>query len=328
MKSLRDRPAPEEWDGSGTSRRSFIRTAAANVLALTTISPLAKAMSPAKTAQGLISCTSYPWFTFYRREGREWMGDADACMRDYASSGLKGYEPSASSVQELEALAPLLVKYGIRMPSVYIGTTLHDPGTAGQNIEDAFRIAMAAKKLGAAMVVSNPSPIRWGVPEDKSDAALNVQAESLEKLGSLLAAQEMTLAYHNHDMELRQGAREFHHMLQATSPKAVSFCLDVHWIYRGMGNSNVGLFDVVKMYGSRIKALHIRQSRDQIWSEVFGSGDIDYARLVKELVKLKLRPNLVLEQCLEDGSPRTTTSAVAHKEGLEYALQVFEPLLK
>ena len=85
----------------------------------------------------------------------------------------------------------------------------------------------------------------------------------------------MVLAYHNHDAEMREGAREFHHMLTGTDPANVKLCLDAHWIYRGSGNSQVALFDIVEIYVDRIVELHLRQSHDGIWSEVFGEGDIN-----------------------------------------------------
>lgn len=309
------------------SRRYFIKSIAGSAAGIAMMPSFAGADASSRKAALQMSCTSYPWFTFYRREGKEWMADPDACIRDFASSGLKVFEPAVSSLEELQTLGPVLKKYGIGMRSVYIGTTLHDATTAEQNINQAVQMAVAAKEWGAKIIVSNPSPIRWGDPVDKDDAALTVQAASLEKLGAMLAGHKLTLAYHNHDMEMRQGAREFHHMLSSTNPRFVSFCLDVHWIYRGMGNSQVALFDTIRMYAARISELHIRQSNDHIWSEVFGPGDIDYPKLAAELVRLKVRPNLVLEQCLEEKSPNTTTAVNAHRSGLAYAREVFAPLL-
>lgn len=98
----------------------------------------------------------------------------------------------------------------------------------------------------------------------------------------------ITLAYHNHDAEMREGAREFHHMLTGTNPENVKLCLDAHWIYRGAGNSQFALFDIVELYCDRIVERHLRQSHDGIWSEVFGAGDIDYTSLTVMLNKKKL----------------------------------------
>ena len=47
----------------------------------------------------------------------------------------------------------------------------------------------------------------------------------------------------------------------------MKLCLDTHWIYRGAGNSNVALFDILKLYGDRVVSLHLRQSVGGVWSE-------------------------------------------------------------
>lgn len=307
------------------TRRSFLGSVA-GVAAAATLIPSAVNASGHPSKDLLISCNSYPWITFYGRAGKEWMSDPEASMRDYATTGLQGYEPGVTGVKEIQTLAPLLKKYAITMHSVYVNSTLHQPEAAQQSIDEAVKVALAAKALGTKIIVTNPSPIRWGSPEDKDDAMLTVQAKNLEKLGSLLKAQDLTLAYHNHDIELRQGAREFHHMMASTDPQYVSFCLDVHWVYRGTGNSQVALMDVVRLYGKRITELHIRQSSKYIWSETFGPGDIDYTHLVTELVRLKVRPHLVLEQCVEERSPNTTDVISAHRQGLKYAKEIFAPL--
>jgi inosose dehydratase len=133
----------------------------------------------------------------------------------------------------------------------------------------------------------------------------------------------LTLAYHNHDMELRNAAREFHHMMLGTDPAHMTLCLDAHWIYRGAGNSQVALFDVIKLYGSRISELHLRQSQNGVWTEAFGPGDIDYPRLADVVLKIGVKPLLVLEQCVEAASPNTMNAVEASKRNIEYTRQVF-----
>ena len=182
-------------------------------------------------------------------------------------------------------------------------------------------LAKRAKALGTKIIVTNPSPLpnRRG----KTDAQLKAQAAGLNRAGRELAALGMTLAYHNHDVELEHAAREFHHMLLATEPGCMSLCLDAHWVYRGAGHSQVALFDVLKLYGPRIVELHLRQSQGNIWSETFGDGDIDYRALWKALVAIGVKPLLVLEQGPENGTPQTMEVAEAHRRSCRYAKEVF-----
>ena len=112
-------------------------------------------------------------------------------------------------------------------------------------------------------------------------------------------------------------------MMLGTDPKNVTLCLDAHWVYRGSGNSQIALFDILNLYGPRVTELHLRQSRNGVWTEVFGPGDIDYPRLAGHLLKIGVKPLLVLEQAIEDGSPNTVKPVEAFTRSVQYARQVF-----
>ncbi|SKB93672.1 sugar phosphate isomerase/epimerase family protein [Dyadobacter psychrophilus] len=275
-----------------------------------------------------ISCNQYSWITFYDREGKDWGANLDASLKDFASTGLKAYEPAFTQADEVGKLLPVLKKYQLVMPSVYVNSSLHKADEATKSIESVLAIADALKPADTKIIVTNPNPLKWGSPDNKNDAELAEQAKNLDKLGAELKKRGMTLAYHTHDVELRAAAREFHHMLLATDPKNVSLCLDVHWVYRGSGNSQIALFDIVKLYGQRIVELHLRQSKDGIWQEAFSDGDIDYRRLVAALKAMNVTPHLVLEQCLEKTSPKTMDAVEAHKKDLVYSAQIFKDWLK
>jgi inosose dehydratase len=273
-----------------------------------------------------ISCNSYTWYTFYRREGKEWWQDPDACAAEFLKSGLTAIEPSISSAEDAAKMIAILKKHNIQLPSIYVNSVLHKASEASKSFDTVLSIAHEAKKYDTKIVVTNPSPIQWGGQAVKSDSELLEQSANLERLGKELRKLDMTLAYHTHDTEMLAGAREFHHMLQNTSPENVTFCFDVHWMYRGSQNSQVAVFNTLKMYRTRVVELHIRQSVNGVWSETFGIGDIDYVRFVKELEKMKLRPHLVIEQCIEDKSPNTMDAVEAHKIDVAEVKKIFNRL--
>jgi inosose dehydratase len=274
-----------------------------------------------------ISSNAYNWITFYGRQNKNWGEDLNECFMALAKTGIPAYEPSFGNAQEVIKLVPFLKKYNIKMPSVYIGTVLHDETEAKNSIASVLAIADEIKKLGAKIVVTNPNPLEWGSNLLKSDKQLLEQSKNMELLGKALKNKGLTLAYHTHDTEMKAGAREFHHIMQNTTPQNVSFCMDVHWVYRGSGNSEVAVFDILKMYGKRIVELHIRQSVDGVWSETFGQGDIDYGRLARQLKTMNLRPHLVIEQCLEDKTPNTLSAIDAHIQDLANIKTIFKPIL-
>lgn len=305
-------------------RRSFIKTVPV-VAGAVYFSPHLTALANAPVEPN-ISCQYYPWFTFFKREGIDWYADLSYSIESVASVGFGGFEPTFDSVEEVENLKPLLKKYQLPMHSFYVNSILHDPKQVEASISQVIKIANAAKATGVKILVTNPSPIRWGGDENKIDSQLIFQAKALNELGKKLRKLGLTLAYHNHDAEMRNSAREFHHMMVGTDPENVRLSLDAHWIYRGSGNSQVALFDIVNLYLDRIVELHLRQSKEGIWTEDFGQGDIDYHRLAEVLSFNHKKPHLVLEQAVEEGSPHTMNGVEAHRLGLAYAKQVFAGL--
>ncbi len=319
------------------NRRSFLRrlgqaTAGAS-LALATQKGLAQSPSTEKrksmpSSQPLLATNVYPWFTFYRREGRDLEAELETFVKEVKQSGADSLEPILNTPEKTHRLADVLTEHGIAMVSAYVNSALHEPEEVETSIDTVLELARIAQaRMGTEIIVTNPNPIRWGGPENKSDEQIKFQAESLNRLGEALSREGLVLAYHNHDPELRLAAREFHHMLVATDPHHVKFCLDSHWIYRGAGDSQVALFDVIKLYGDRIAELHVRQSRNGVWTETLGEGDIDYPLLVDTLVKMGIHPLVTVEQAVEEGSPNTQDSLAAHTASHRRARDVFAPFL-
>jgi inosose dehydratase len=295
------------------SRRDFMAAGAA----------LAAAARAGAAGEPLhLSSNSYSWHVYYQRERKNFGADLDAGLADVAKSGLNGYEPGIGGPGEIDRLAPLLRKHGLEMRSIYCGSVMHDPAQADKSIERIVAVAEKAKAVGTKIVVTNPNPIGKG----KTDEQLKTQAEALQKLGEKLSGMGLALAYHNHDPEMRQEGREFHSVMKGTDPKAVTLCLDAHWVWRGSGNSSKVLSEVVKLYGARVSELHIRQSVNGVWSETLGEGDIDYPALVQGLTEARVKPLLVMEIAVEKGTPNTMDSVEAHKRSAEYARKVFAPL--
>jgi inosose dehydratase len=305
-----------------TDRRGFLRGAAMAAGALALPGPRLHAAG----SRLHLSCNEYVWLVYYQREGRNLPALLDTALGEVALAGFDGFEPSVESPAQLESLGALARRHGLELRSLYVNSTLHEPGLVDRSLADVLALARAARSLGTRIIVTNPSPIRWGGPENKSDRQLECQAQALSRLGRELSGLGLRLAYHNHDVELRQAAREFHHMLAATDPQHVHLCLDAHWVYRGSGDSQVALFDVVRLYGARIVELHVRQSQGGTWTEALGDGDVDYARLAQTLAEAKLTPHVVLEQAIETGSPSTMGVVEAQRRSVAYARKVLAPL--
>lgn len=79
--------------------------------------PVVSAMPFAETAISLkgnrfpISCNVYNWFTFYKREGKEWGNNIEQDIAEFAKTGIKAFEPSFSDKDKALALIPVLKKH-------------------------------------------------------------------------------------------------------------------------------------------------------------------------------------------------------------------------
>ena len=294
------------------TRRHFIGTVG---LAATSVATRLNSAPSSLTAMPTLACNTYPWFTFLRREDRDFNTELARVVADMAATGFTSIEPNLEDRASVDAHVPLLAETGLTMESAYMNSELHDASSAAASIDHVVSVAAyALETFGTRMLVTNPKPISWGGPENKTETQIRTQGRALDQLGAALRAEGITLAYHNHDSELRLGAREFHHMLVSTDPANAKFCIDAHWVYRGCGNSSLALFDTLELYADRIVELHLRQSTGGVWDEAFAAeSDIDYQRLFTFLRKRDIHPLLTMEQAVEDDSTQVHDSVYAHR---------------
>jgi inosose dehydratase len=157
-------------------------------------------------------------------------------------------------------------------------------------------LAEETKASGVRGIVTNPSP----KPNQgrKTDEELALQSRLLNNLGEELRKLGVRLMVHHHTPELVENAREWRHQLAHTDPKLVGCCVDVHWAHRG-GQEPMAFLRVV---GSRLESVHLRNSKDGVWMEDFSDGDLDYREVAAYLRSLNYRGILVVELAYEQGT--------------------------
>jgi inosose dehydratase len=178
---------------------------------------------------------------------------------------------------------------GLRMPSVYVGGSMHQRNLAERTISQALEIGELCKKLGCRAVINNPDPKPHDVP--KTDAELDVQVEVLNLMGRELAKRGFQFWTHAHAPQMANHAREWRYNLHHTDPKYVWVCLDIDWVYQGGQNP----MELLREAGHRVASLHLRNSHDKVWLESFSSGDIDYGEIASYLNQINLKPLLTIE---------------------------------
>ena len=262
----------------------------------------------------IIGCCSYPWLQIYSRQNQTWSEHLAEILPVVRAAGLQTWEQTVESEAEAAALGALAAANDLQLASIYAGGILHAadwPAT----VDGIVQKALWMKPHGTRIVVVNPDPIAWGQPLAKDDGQLQTQLHALKKLGAELSREGLALAYHTHDPEMLHGAREFHHMMLNTDPAEVGWCLDTHWVWRGCGNSQLALDDLIALYGRRIRSLHLRQSHHGVWDEAFGDGDISHDHLVACLKSIGFEGPLLLEQAYEEGTPTALDSLQTHQVG-------------
>ena len=263
----------------------------------------------------------YTVSTFYAREGIKLMDNLDSCFAELKKAGLAGFEASVGKPEELDAYVNAIKKHNLHLRSVYTDGNLHEEAVAQDEIKRVIAVAERAKPAGTKIIVLNPRS-----KSGKSDDELNRQNRNLDLLGAELRKMSMIFALHYHTTELEHAAREFHSFMSDTHPENVSLCYDVHWSYRASGNSAVSAYSHAKLYADRITELHLRQSKDGIWTEAFEKkGDLDYDNTLAILRQRKNFDNchIVLEQAPEKGTPQTLKPVEIFKQSVEAVQKMF-----
>jgi len=273
---------------------------------------LAGALARSENKSALIGSQLYGWGQFYAREGKvltEHLDEVFAALKDcgydYAEGTLDLLRP-----EENARFAERLKRHGLRLVSFYTGGVLHQRDQAGKTIDAIMRAAEICAKADFQVINCNPDPIG----REKTDAELNVQAESLNTLGKQLQQLGLKFGVHNHTPEMRNNAHEFRQNLGATDPRYVGFCYDVNWVFRG----GIKPEEALKLFGSRIVSWHLRQSQDGIWTEDLTYGDIDYAWIARYAREQNLPQIYTVEIALEDGTKVTRGAVENHRRSRDF----------
>ena len=178
---------------------------------------------------------------------------------------------------------------GLRMPSVYVGGSMHQRSLAERTISQALEIAALCRPAGCRAVINNPDPKPHDLP--KTHAELGVQVKMLDLMGRELAKRGFQFWTHAHAPQMADHAREWRYNLHHTDPRYVWVCLDIDWVYQGGQDP----MELLREAGRRVASLHLRNSHNKLWLESFTTGDIDYSQIASYLKEINLTPLLVVE---------------------------------
>jgi inosose dehydratase len=247
---------------------------------------------------------------------------ADGLEEIFSSSSRAGYkriELGTAFVRPelLERTSRLLEQYRMDAPAVYATGPMYEEELAGKTVADVLEAADAARRIGTRFMLSNPNPKPRR--ERKSDAELETQARYVNKLGAALRDRGMRLWLHHHNPEMAENAREWRHLLRNTDSELAGICVDVDWVARGGQDP----MTILKEAGERLVSLHLRNSRQGVWTESLDEGDYDYPAIAAWLKETGFRGYLVVELAHEKGTRITRPLEENLRLSRIYAEKVF-----
>jgi inosose dehydratase len=270
-------------------------------LLLIAICIVACAGSTGGATRARVVAQMYVWMQHYQERGQrveDRLHEAFAASARAGFGEVQGWLSWFATSESAAATGDALTATGLKMAAAYTDGPLHDV-RASATIERILERAARAGAQGVQTIVMNPDVRADGA--EKTDEELEIQARNLDLLGSRLASSGLVLAVHAHDKEMRSGAREWHHILRHTDPARVRICLDLHWVLRG-GQDPLPFLSASR---GRIVDVHLRNSRDGVWLQDLGPGDLDYRRVAEILRQENYRGTLTVELAYERRTTRT-----------------------
>jgi len=264
-----------------------------------------------------VAAQLYVWMQYYgERHSRveDHLDEVFAATRRAGFDAVQGWLSFYDTPEAAARVAALLKQHGLTMPAAYAGGAMHTRADGDKTIQEITRQAKQGAPHGLRVVVHNPQPLG----REKTAEELAIQAENLNRLGAALGPLGVRLAVHSHNPEMRSGAREWYHVLRHTDPDKVGICLDLHWVLRGGQDP----YRLLQDAGSRVLDLHLRNSRQGVWSEDLGDGDIDYVRVRDILKQLDYRGWYTVELAYEAKTRRTRTLADDLARSRDYVRRV------
>ncbi len=263
----------------------------------------------------------YRWVQDRRSKGTTLWDDLDKVLAEVRAAGftyVEGFlQDFFGSDERAERTRRLLAKNKVKLAGLYTGGLFHEEQAGRKTIASIVEMARRAKGQGDLFIDVNPNPLPGG--KKKTEQQLATQARMLNELGRKLKAMGMELVIHQHAPEIHHGAREHRYNIKHTDPDVVGFCIDTHWFYRG----GADVMELTRATGKRIKAVHLRNSKDGVWTESFGPGDIDYGAVADYLREIGFDGWLSLELAVEKKTKVTRGIVENHRLGREYIEKVF-----
>lgn len=157
------------------------------------------------------------------------------------------------SEENTEALERGRAELGLQVAALSVGLK-SGPTTTGDALDSDFeKIVADCRRLGCRFVRIGMMPF----PAMASYEACVEWAEEVEAAAVRLAAEGITLCYHNHHVDFAKfGGERLFDLVRRIAP-ALRFEVDLHWVQR----AGIAPLDMLKQYAGVVDLIHVKDFR-------------------------------------------------------------------
>jgi inosose dehydratase len=297
------------------ARRSFTKTLALGVCAA------ALPADAAPTRKLHIGHTCITWGSF-PRAGAE--STIEPAMRDISAEGFWSFETFPELLDTLDqknALQPLIEKYGVPVRSGYITVNLTDPAKRKDEIERVIRLSKVIQKYKGTFIVLAPNGVKrdtYNFQEYRAGiiSGLNEYAKAVTDLG-------LGTGLHQHTGTAIESRDEVYAVMETVDTRYLKFAPDVGQLQKGGADAA----KVVKDFVAILKHMHLKDYKG--WEHYagycpLGMGKVDLVAVLDTVEAGGQSPNIMVELDPSDNAPMTpletvkTTKAWLVKQGYAF----------
>jgi len=265
-----------------TSRRDFLKSGLAVAVVFAAAAP-----NPA-TSRKRVVVGAHPWVYAAKQPGLDIIPILASIFADMEYAGFDGIELMHTVLRSKDAceqITQLSQKHHLSVIGSSFGGRMWDRAHHQAILDDAELIIPRLAQLGGHTLGTSVGP----APQRKTEQQLDDQADLLRKLIALCGRHGVVLNLHNHTYEVADNMHDLKGTLTRISD--VKLGPDLGWLAR----AGVDPVSFIRQYGKQIVFLHLRDQKDDRWSEALGEGNMDYAAIGRVLHEVGFQGDAVVE---------------------------------
>jgi len=277
------------------NRRHFLKSVSLATGSLMAGSYLQQAFASTNQAAKPVNVYAHLW-AYASHYPPDWdctpiLDDVFSDLKYAGYAGIEVMEPILKHEGGVDRLKQLIAKHHIPVSGTSYYGDMWDKAQQQKILEDLENVLERLHAVRGTMIGLTVGDAK----RMKTEAELDVQAETLQKLLPICAKNNITPNLHNHTFEVTNNL----HDLKGTMARLPEFKLgpDLNWLIRG----GVDPVWFIKEYGHKMVYMHIRdQDASGKWTEAVGTGATDFKAIANALKDINYKGNAAVELAFDE----------------------------